>query len=181
MRTSCANASTARPATDASLETAGVDAKTATFVEVPFQEMSAALARGDVDAAFMVEPYITQSERQAGAIPTVDAASGPTDGIPIAAWATTSKFARENPRTTAAFQRAIQKGQQDTIDRGVVEQVVTTFVKVDPQTAVLMNLGTWPTTLSATRMQRVIDLMKKYGLLTVAPAAETMIFTPSSG
>ena len=85
------------------------------------------------------------------------------------------------PRTAAAFQRAIQKGRRDTIDRGVVEQAVMSFVKIDPQTAVLMNLGTWPTSLSATRMQRVIDLMKDYGLLNTPLAADPMIFTPPSG
>jgi NitT/TauT family transport system substrate-binding protein len=164
-----------------SLDAAGVDPRTVTFAEVGFGDMPAALERGDVDAALMNEPYITQSERQSGTIAMLDAAAGPTEDMPVAAWATSGKFAKENPRTAAAFQRAIVKGQSDASDRGVVEGIVTNYVKVDPQTAVLMNLGSWPTTMSTARMQRVIDLMKKYGQFTATVSPDTMIFTPPAG
>ncbi|MBP2325215.1 NitT/TauT family transport system substrate-binding protein [Kibdelosporangium banguiense] len=159
-----------------SLEAAGVDPKTVTFTEIPFPDMQAALERNNVDAAFMVEPYITQSERSAGMVPVLDAATGATQDVPIAAWATSAKFAQASPKTTAAFQRAIVKGQRDAADRRLVEQTVPTYAKVDKDTASLMNLGSWPTSLSAVRMQRVIDLMKKYGVLDkpIDPAA--MIF-----
>jgi NitT/TauT family transport system substrate-binding protein len=164
-----------------SLQAAGVNPQTVNFVEIPFPDMQAALQRGDVDAAFMVEPYITQGERQAGMTAVLDAATGPTGDIPIAAWAASTKFLNDNPKTAAAFQRAVKKGQADAADRGLVEQTVAVYAKVDAQTASLMHLGTWPTTLSAVRMRRVLDLMRTYGTLDKDLNPESMIFDPPAG
>nr|WP_042191813.1 ABC transporter substrate-binding protein [Kibdelosporangium sp. MJ126-NF4]CEL20306.1 putative extracellular solute-binding protein [Kibdelosporangium sp. MJ126-NF4]CTQ97532.1 putative extracellular solute-binding protein [Kibdelosporangium sp. MJ126-NF4] len=162
------------------LEANGVDASSVTFIEVPFPDMQSAVERGNVDAAFMVEPYITQGQRKSGLMPVLDAATGATQDVPIAAWATNARFAKANPKTTAAFQRAIVKGQQDAADRTLVEQTTTAYAKVDKDTVALMNLGTWPTSMSAVRMQRVIDLMTQYGLMEKArqlnPAS--LIFSP---
>jgi NitT/TauT family transport system substrate-binding protein len=63
------------------LQTHGVDPRTVQFVEVPFPDMTAALATGQVDAAAMVEPFITSASRSLGAIPILDTASGPTADI----------------------------------------------------------------------------------------------------
>ena len=60
------------------LETAGVAPDTVRFVEVPFPDMATALQDGRVDAAFMVEPFITQAALSSGTIGVLDAASGPT-------------------------------------------------------------------------------------------------------
>jgi NitT/TauT family transport system substrate-binding protein len=161
------------------LETAGVDMKTVTFVEMPFPDMQTGLERKEVDAAFMAEPYITQAERLTGVVPLIDPASGPTDEIPIAGWAANATFVKENPRTVEAFRRAIIKGEQDCINRTDVEDLVTSFAMVDRQTASLMNLGTWPTTLEPTRLQRVADLMKTYGVLTKPLDVKSLIFVPT--
>lgn len=162
------------------LEANGVDPKTVQFVEIPFPDMQAAVERKNVDAAFMVEPYITQSQRSAGMTPVVDAATGATQDVPIAGWATSSKFAGTNPKTVAAFQRAIVKAQQDAADRRNVEEAIPTYAKVDKDTASLLHLGTWPTTLNAVRLQRVIDLMRKHGVLDKDVNVEAMIVTQKS-
>ncbi|RSM89667.1 thiamine biosynthesis protein [Kibdelosporangium aridum] len=167
--------------TRATLEAAGVDMKTVTFVEVPFPDMRTGLERKNFDAAFMVEPFITQAERLAGVTAVADPASGPTNEIPIAGWAASAKFTKENPRTVAAFQRAIVKGQRDCANRTDVEDLVTAYANVERQTASLLHLGTWPLTLEPARLQRVADLMKTYGVLTGPLDVKAMIYTaPSS-
>jgi len=147
------------------LQTNGVDPATVQFVEVPFPDMAAALSTGRVDAASMVEPYITSASRTIGAVPILDTASGPTKDIPLAGYGVTAQFARENPRTVAAFRRAMARGQQAASDRRTVEQVLPTYIKIDQSTASLINLGTFPQTLDATRLQRVADLMQQFGQL----------------
>lgn len=47
----------------ASVEQEGVDVSTLKLAEVPFPEMATALEGGDVDAAFSIEPFVTQSVR----------------------------------------------------------------------------------------------------------------------
>jgi NitT/TauT family transport system substrate-binding protein len=51
-------------------------------------------------------------------------------------------------------------------DRSVVEQILPTYTKINPDTAALIALGTWPATLDAVRLQRDVDLMRQYGVLT---------------
>lgn len=148
------------------LRTVGVDLDKTTFKPIPFPQMSDALTSGSVDAAVMVEPYITQAAKNHGALPILDAMSGPTAQFPIAAWVTSAKLAKDKPNTIRAFQRAILKGQAAAAsNRAAVEQVLAEFVKVDALTASLMQLGTWPTTLELTRIQRVVDLMSAAGQL----------------
>jgi NitT/TauT family transport system substrate-binding protein len=163
------------------LDTAGINVRTVTFVPIPFAEMAAALANGTVDAAYMVEPYVTMAEKDQGALPMVDAATGPTARFPIAGWVTSAKLAEQAPNTVRAFQRAIIKGQAAAADRVEVERVIGEYVKVDAMTVSLMTLGTWPTTLEATRIQRVIDLMSSAGQLTKPIDLQSLIIPPPAG
>lgn len=146
------------------LQTNGVDPNSATYVEVNFPDMPQALATHQVDATVVLEPFLT-AEETAGAVTVLDAASGPTSEIPIAGIATTAKFVQDNPNTVAAFQRAVSKAQADVADRSVVEQTLPTYTKITPETAPLLNLGTWPATIDSTRLQRVADLMTQFGMI----------------
>ena len=157
------------------LETAGVDPGSVTFVEVPFPDMAAALQSGRVDAAFTVEPFSTQAALAFGAVSALDAGSGATAGIPIGGVATTAGSAAENPRTVAAFRRAVARAQADMADRSVVEQILPTYTKITPDTAALIALGTWPATLDGVRLQRDVDLMRQYGVLTADLDAGAMV------
>ncbi|MEU5696124.1 ABC transporter substrate-binding protein [Actinosynnema sp. NPDC020468] len=163
----------------ATLQANDVDPKSVTFKEFPFPEMEAAVKNGTVDAAFMVEPFITKAQRSIGAVTVLDAASGPTDGIPVAGYGTTGKFAKENPNTVAAFQRAMAKGQRDAADRPTVEPLLVEYAKVDKETASLVHFGEFPTSLDATRLQRVATLMRTYGLLDKDFDVKPMLVTGS--
>jgi NitT/TauT family transport system substrate-binding protein len=149
----------------ATLEANDVNPEKVTFKEFPFGDMEAAVQNGTVDAAFMVEPFISRAQRVSGQVSVLDAASGPTADIPIAGYGTTGKFVKENPNTVAAFQRAMAKGQRDAADRPTVEPLLVDYAKVDKETAGLVHFGEFPTTLDATRLQRVATLMRTYGLL----------------
>lgn len=159
----------------ATLEANDVNPANVTFKEFPFPDMEAAVQNGTVDAAFMVEPFISRAQRASGQITVLDAASGPTDGIPIAGYGTTGKFVKENPNTVAAFQRAMAKGQRDAADRPTVEPLLVEYAKVDKETASLVHFGEFPTTLDATRLQRVADLMETYKLLETKFDVKTML------
>lgn len=151
--------------TRAILEANDVDLRTVTFKEMAMPDMEAAIENGVVDAGFMSEPFITRAQRTSGQIAVLDAASGPTDGIPIAGYGTTGKFVEENPKTVAAFQRAMMKGQRDAADRSTVQPLLADYAKVDRETAALVHFGEFPTSLNSTRLQRVATLMRSYGLL----------------
>jgi NitT/TauT family transport system substrate-binding protein len=153
-----------------------VDATKIDFVEMPYTDMAAQLDTGRVDAALLAEPFITQAEKNVGAFPLFDAATGPTADLPIAGYGTTGKFARENPKTIAAFQRAFAKGQAEAgRDRSKVEKLLPDYAKIDQQVASLVNLGGFPTSLEPARLQRIPDLMFEFGVLKERMDARTMI------
>lgn len=157
------------------IEANGVESDTVTFVDIPFPEMLPALQNGQVDAAVMVEPFITQAGTTAGTVGVLDTASGPTEGIPVGGVGATAEFVEQNPLTVAAFQRAVARAQAEMGDRSVVEQTLPTYTQITPETAALLNLGTWPTSLDATRLQRVADLMREFGVLTAPLDVAPMI------
>ncbi|WP_326566576.1 ABC transporter substrate-binding protein [Amycolatopsis rhabdoformis] len=147
------------------LATAGVDPAKVHLVPQPFDRMPDALQAGEVDAALMVEPYITRAEKELGAQILADGSSGATLDFPASAYATTGAFARDNPRTLAVFRRVLMQAQQAAADPATVRDALPTFSDIDPTTAALISLGTYPTTLSAIRLQRVADLMHTSGLI----------------
>jgi NitT/TauT family transport system substrate-binding protein len=145
----------------------GITPNQVKWAVVPFPLMGAALAAHKVDAAYMAEPYVTQAEEKLGAQVLFDSAQGATANFPVGGFVVTDKWYQQNPRTAAAFDRALKKGQAlaDT-SRPAVEQALTTATTINKQTAALMSLGNYPLTVDATNVQRVADVMLRFGLLT---------------
>ena len=63
----------------------------------------------------------------------------------------------------AAFQRAIAKAQELLADRQVLAQTLPTYTQINATTAATLHVGVYPTSINATRLQRVADVMQEYG------------------
>ncbi|WP_433332085.1 ABC transporter substrate-binding protein [Spirillospora sp. CA-294931] len=134
---------------------------------IPLPNMATALKQGQVDAVAAVEPFVTNLQSQQGAQRISDLISGPTQKFPIAGWGGTEEFAQKNPKTVAAFQRAIGKALEvAAANRNEVTKVIPTYTQIPAQTASTITLGSFPRTLSTSRLERVAVLMKEYGYLT---------------
>ncbi|MFC0116302.1 ABC transporter substrate-binding protein [Kibdelosporangium aridum] len=162
------------------METAGVNHSTVTWVEFPFPDMQARLDDKQIDAAVILEPYVTQAARAIGAVPILDTSQGPTSNFPISGYTGMSKFVAENPKTTEAFRRALVKASEVARDRTVVEEAVVQYARLEKQVAQLVRIGTFPTSVDRTRLQRTVDLMKQYNMLPANANIniDSMIFTP---
>ena len=149
------------------LQANSVDLGKIKVVVVHHPDTQAALTNHTVDAALQLEPFMTQTAEKIGSRPVVDLfGPGPAANLPIAGYFSTAKFAQANPKTVAAFARALEKGAADAAgNRQLVEQTIPTFTKIDKQTAALLKLPLYPTSLDAKRLQRVANLMQTYGLL----------------
>jgi NitT/TauT family transport system substrate-binding protein len=136
------------------------------FVPVPFPLMSAALKAHKVDAAWLPEPFITGAQTGIGAEELFDADQGGTQNLPIAGYVVTDAWAKRYPRTAAAFRRAIEQAQAiaDT-NRTAVEQAISAFTGVPRLTATLIAADSYPLRVDPVRIQRVADLMQRFGLL----------------
>jgi NitT/TauT family transport system substrate-binding protein len=166
------------------LDANGVDFATVQLVELPFQDMAAAIQNGRVDAAALIDPFVSNAQRSTGARIVFDlTGAGPTENFPLSGFAATRNFTEKNPKTVAAFQRAVLKGQQLTAERGNIEQALPKFAKMDAETAAIVKVGQFPTTIDPKRLQRVADLLVTYGMLGEKVTIEPLVIPvpPSNG
>jgi NitT/TauT family transport system substrate-binding protein len=140
--------------------------------DIPFPAMPAALKAGQIDAAVLPEPFASIAEQEDGAVPLVDLDQGATTSFPVEGYVVTKKWAQEYPRTLAAFDQALEEGQQiaDT-NREAVEQAMEDLPKpldLTPDTAAVMALDNYPFTAGSVdavdkvRLQRVVDVMQEF-------------------
>jgi NitT/TauT family transport system substrate-binding protein len=153
--------------TRAVLDTAAVEKQKIKFRAMPFAEMEAALKGGQVDAAFMIEPFITKAQRSIGAKILTDTARGPTLDFPMSGYASSKKFAEQHPKTLQAFRNVLREAQQRAqANKLAVQDSLTSYADVDQATAALVSVGTFPLSLNPIRLQRVADMMDTEDVLS---------------
>jgi NitT/TauT family transport system substrate-binding protein len=165
---------------DAILKANGADPAKVRYVAVPFPQMGAALEKGQVDAVSSVEPFVSDIRRKLRARVAVNGGGAPVTNTPLSGYLSTQDFTSKNPKTAAAFQRALFKAQQAAADRKRVEEVVPTYARIQPDVAAVITLPGYPASLSTARIQRVVDLMTTGGLLKQKPDLSTLLFRPSA-
>jgi NitT/TauT family transport system substrate-binding protein len=146
------------------------------FVAIPFPLMAAALKAGTVDAAWLPEPFITGAEESIGATAIADADQGAAQSLPVAGYIVTQAWARENPNTAAAFQRAIVQAQGiANTDLGAIQQGMVAYGGVSQATAGIAAAPTFPLKTDPNLIQRVANLMQQFGMLEVEFNVSQMI------
>jgi NitT/TauT family transport system substrate-binding protein len=91
-------------------------------------------------------------------------------------------WVQENPKTTAAFQRAMFKAPRFAADhRDDVERAVVKHAKVDEGTAKMMTPPAFGSNLDARRIQRVPDLLKPLGVIDRQIDAASVIVPQYAG
>ena len=118
----------------------------------PFPQTADRLQAGEVDAAFVTEPFLIQdaqrTRRRACRSSTPRPARPRTCRPP--ATAATGEFAKDNPKTVAAFQQAMQRATElAPADRSKVEPLLVEFSDVDEDTAKMATLLTFQSKLDA--------------------------------
>lgn len=151
-----------------SLQAVSLDPSQVTFVQVPYAQSEQALKSGSVDAAVTSEPYTTEAAEALGARPVVDVfpQGSAESNIPNAGYFATDSFVKDDPKTLAAFQRAMAKGAADAANRQNVETAVAKHLpSLSKQVLDVMALPGFPADLDPNRIQRVADLMQKSGII----------------
>ncbi|WP_329056968.1 ABC transporter substrate-binding protein [Amycolatopsis sp. NBC_01488] len=160
----------------------GVDFSKVKWVLIPLPDIAAALQQGQADAAYLPEPYITQAAKTAGAIPVIDINTGASQDFPLTGYGATRKWVQDNPKTLAAFQRAMQKATHEaTNDRASIEPLLVRFAKIDEDTAKLLTLPGYGSLLDSRRLQRVPDLLLQLGAIPHPIDANSMIGPQTRG
>jgi NitT/TauT family transport system substrate-binding protein len=143
-----------------------VPASSVTFVPIQFPAMAHALQDHQVDAAWEPQPYITESEENAGAIPLADSNQGTTENLPISGYMVTASWLKKYPNTAAAFRRALLKAQTIAAnDPAAVQRGMEAFAKVPPEAAAVEANPQFPTQMSAALLARLAQLMHNFNMI----------------
>jgi NitT/TauT family transport system substrate-binding protein len=159
------------------LQTNNLNPNSPQYLPVHFPDMPAALASGQIDAATELEPYITEAERNQGDHSPFALITDATNDMPLSGYIASSSFIANNPKTIAAFQQAMVKANTEITQPGEAAKVLPQLTGVPANLVPMLvpNLGTYPTSLDAKRLQRVVTLMTTYGVLSQPLDVQTLL------
>jgi NitT/TauT family transport system substrate-binding protein len=146
----------------------GISPAKVTFVTDPggFPALPGKLRDSDWAAAFLAEPYITAAGQQYGEQVLADLDQGAVISLPVDGYVATRAWARQHPRTAAAFIRAIEQGQViANHDVSAVQAIMAQNDKLPPRVTAAMALpATYPVgPVIRANIQRVAAAMLKFG------------------
>jgi NitT/TauT family transport system substrate-binding protein len=146
-------------ATQTVLTNDNVDPSSITWNPMPANNLINALANHQVDAILATEPTIYTAESKLGAVPVLDSCTGETANLPLEGYFTNRSYSGSHAAVLAQFRSALSQAQADGTMAAPVQSVLTNYARMTPQTAALVTLGAYPTSLNADNVQRVGQLM----------------------
>ncbi|SDY53068.1 NitT/TauT family transport system substrate-binding protein [Micromonospora pattaloongensis] len=152
-----------------SVRKAGGDPSGITFVEMPFAQMPAAVDKGQVDAAWVVEPSLSVAKDAGARVVAwnyVDAAPDLT----VAVYFTSTKLAQENPDMVKKFSEAMAESlSYANAHPDEVRAVLKTYTDIDQVILDQMTLPMWPTDINRASIEQLAKLGQADGVFTKAP------------
>jgi NitT/TauT family transport system substrate-binding protein len=142
----------------------GGDPTNVKFLEMPFDQMPAALDGGQVDAAWMGEPALTIAKGQGARV--VASPFAETDPkLTIATYFASAKLAQENPDLVKKFTEAVAESLEYASEHpDEARQIVTTYTKIDGEVLKNLTLPAWPAAYDMASLEKVASLGEQDGI-----------------
>lgn len=145
---------------------AGGDPSTISYVELPFPDIAAAVANGDVDAGQVVEPFLTiatgQGDRQ-----VVSNYAGTDPDLTVGMYFTSQQYAGQNAEAVTGFTAAMEKSMDYAAAHpDEVRAILSTYTKIDPEVQKNLVLPKWPSEVDRDSVKLLGDLATGDGLIT---------------
>jgi NitT/TauT family transport system substrate-binding protein len=147
-----------------SVRKAGGDPSKVKFVEIPFDQMPAALDDGRVDAAWMGEPAMTIAKAQGARV--VASPFAETDPkLTVATYFTSAKIAEENPALVGKFTEAMTESlEYASAHPDEARQILTTYTKISGDVLKDLTLPGWPTQVDMASLEKLASLGAEDGI-----------------
>ncbi|AZQ33130.1 nitrate ABC transporter substrate-binding protein [Streptomyces cyaneochromogenes] len=142
----------------------GGDPSEVEFVEIPFDQMPAALDGGRVDAAWMGEPAMTVAEAQgARVIASPFAETDPK--LTVATYFTSTKLAQENPSLVKRFTEAMTESlRYASAHPDEARRILTAYTKIGDDVIDDLTLPSWPDRVDMASLEKLASLGEKDGI-----------------
>lgn len=144
----------------------GGDPEAVEFVEMPFQDMPAQLERGEIDAAWVPEPFLTQliNGDQTQLVGYNYQETVP--GLDTMVTFSNAEFAEENPEVLESYEAAITEALQfaeENPDR--VRETLVSFLNMPEEVATDLRLEEFDAEVDREELETLAQLMQKYGVI----------------
>lgn len=158
----------------------GVDVETIQLVQMPFGQMPAALAAGDVDAAVVQSPFIAEALADGSTVvakPNVELFADQAVGL----FLTSEQLIAESESLVEGFAQAMVESQELAAEN--VEDARTTLVEHMGLTPEAAEAATWCTecdpALDTEGFETVQELLEKFAGLEDLPPVEEYVWEPA--
>jgi NitT/TauT family transport system substrate-binding protein len=159
----------------AAMRKAGGDPDKIKLIEVPFPEMPAALGQKRVDAACIVEPFLTVARSQGATVLDWNFANlAPT--LMIAAYFTTRDYAQAHADVVQKFTAAMNKSLSYAAEHpDEARAVLLTYTKIDKAVTEKLNLPLWSPQIHRDSINLLADLMVQDKLVPSKPDVDALL------
>lgn len=160
------------------VEATGGNPKSVTYLEVPFPQMLDALAGGQVDAAFIVDPFLSAGLASGNAKLVGWPYHKLQTSIPIGMYAATEQYIEKNPDVIRSFVKAYNKGVDWANDNAASDEwkkIVSGYTKLPVERLEKLKVPPFHKAIDPTALQPTIDLMQKFGLLRATLSAKSIL------
>jgi NitT/TauT family transport system substrate-binding protein len=153
----------------ASLERRGVDTSKIELTEVDFPDMTAAVEQGRVDAAFAIEPFVTQAT--AGGNRVVDRPYvGTKAGLQIGCYFASEPYLAENEDVVKRFREGVaETAEAIAADPGAFRKFLPEASEIPPPAAEQVVLPAWKANSDPESLELTAELMQRYGVTPDKP------------
>jgi NitT/TauT family transport system substrate-binding protein len=157
------------------VEEAGGDPAAVQFVEIPFPDAPAALQSGQVDAAWILDPFLTEAVDAGGRVLSYNFSDFHPE-LDISCVFTSQQLLQEQPEVVEAFQRAMNRSlefSQENPDE--VRRITGTYTEIDPAVLERIVIPTFRTEFSREAMELLGAKAAEYGTLTQEPDLDQLL------
>jgi NitT/TauT family transport system substrate-binding protein len=151
------------------------DPSTISYVELAFPDIPPAVAKGDVDAGQVVEPFLTIAKQQGMREVTSNLAV--TDpNLTVAMYFTSASYAQSNPAIVQKFTAAMQKSlQYASGNPDAAREIVSSYTKIDPAVQKALTLPLWPGDVDKESVALLARLSVQDKLMSKSPDLSTLL------
>jgi NitT/TauT family transport system substrate-binding protein len=161
------------------LDKKGVDRSKIEFLEVPFPQMSDALAQKRVDAVWNVEPFVTFMTKSGAAKVMAYPYQETVPGMEIANYFAKESWIKANPDVARRFKRAIDKATAyiASTSKEDRDQWVSKFTGMKPEIVKEVTLPVYSSEFNVPSMKANLEIAMKHKMIKSFDI-DTMIFKP---
>jgi NitT/TauT family transport system substrate-binding protein len=161
------------------LDKKGVDRSKIEFLEVPFPQMSDALAQKRVDAVWNVEPFVTFMTKSGAAKVMAYPYQDTVSGMDIANYFAKESWIKANPDVARRFKRAIDRATEyiNSTSKEDRDQWVSKFTGMKPEVVKEVTLPVFSAEFNVPSLKANLDIAVKHKMIKPFDV-NTMIFKP---